>query len=470
MTPQAVKECHLPTVAPNSLLIAITGQGKTLGNSAIARIETCIHQHLAYAQFHAANIVADFVLWFMQTRYDYLRAIAHGGGSTKGALTCGFLKTLPIPVPSRAEQEEIAANREEAGKRDGRVSAPAEAAGRRRLPGAFRGALLPGHGGDFDGIAVRFCKCDFDHCFFESSQRNRIKDAFSMLRAERLEWIAVTLQDVAAERFQGWDRDSKTFDKERRLSSPRYGASKGGQECPPSLFFDDLLDAKVREFNPRYAEAEGALPGQFRHLHTDIYGNRDFVEHLRNRGKFFDHEESRERDLILIHYEFYRVRAEGHNVPVLNPGKGPDQNPRAVAKIVTFESAAQQAVAVVDLSQAYQAAANRLIRTLTLEDRKRLVVTDEVGARQPAELWWFLHTEARVTLSHQNRTATLSRDGKSFTVQLQEPAGAAFEVMDCKPLPTSPNPQPQTSNAGRRKLAVHLRNVENSRVQVMMAP
>ena len=26
-----------------------------------------------------------------------------------------------------------------------------------------------------------------------------------------------------------------------------------------SLFFDDLLDAKVQEFNPRYAEAAGAL-------------------------------------------------------------------------------------------------------------------------------------------------------------------------------------------------------------------
>ena len=51
-----------------------------------------------------------------------------------------------------------------------------------------------------------------------------------------------------------------------------------------SLFFDDLLDAKVREFNPRYGEAEGALLGQFRHLHTDIHGNREFVEHLRNRG------------------------------------------------------------------------------------------------------------------------------------------------------------------------------------------
>ena len=60
-----------------------------------------------------------------------------------------------------------------------------------------------------------------------------------------------------------------------------------------------------------YAEAEGALLGQFppslfsfsgtgRHFSPDIYGNREFVEHLRNRGKFFDHEEKRERDLILI--------------------------------------------------------------------------------------------------------------------------------------------------------------------------
>ena len=100
VTPQAAKECHLPKVAPNSLLIAITGQGKTLGNSAITRIETCINQHLAYAQFHATKIIPDFVLWFMQTRYDYLRSIAHGGGGTKGALTCGFLKTLSL-YPSR---------------------------------------------------------------------------------------------------------------------------------------------------------------------------------------------------------------------------------------------------------------------------------------------------------------------------------------------------------------------------------
>ena len=38
-----------------------------------------------------------------------------------------------------------------------------------------------------------------------------------------------------------------------------------------SLFFDDLPDAKVREFNPRYAEAEGALLGQFRHQYFLVF-------------------------------------------------------------------------------------------------------------------------------------------------------------------------------------------------------
>ena len=107
VTPLAVKECHLPRVAPNSLLIAITGQGKTLGNSAIVRFETCINQHLAYAQFHSEKIIPDFVLWFMQTRYDFLRSIAQSGGSTKGALTCGYLKTHLIPIPEKNEQNEI---------------------------------------------------------------------------------------------------------------------------------------------------------------------------------------------------------------------------------------------------------------------------------------------------------------------------------------------------------------------------
>ncbi len=119
--------------------------------------------------------------------------------------------------------------------------------------------------------------------------------------AEAIGWTIVSREE--AEQRRGFDPEMPPRDR-----------AKGR-----SLFFDDLLDAKVREFNPRDAEAEGALLGQFRHLHTDIYGNppspegyggtsREFGDHLRNRGKFFDHEEK--RDLILIvstertHHEF----------------------------------------------------------------------------------------------------------------------------------------------------------------------
>ena len=92
----------------------------------------------------------------------------------------------------------------------------------------------------------------------------------------------------------GWTFIPREQAEQRRGGTPA--------SSPLSLFFDDLLDTKVREFNPRYTETEDTLLGQFRHLHTNIYGNQEFVEHLRNRGKFLDHEENRERDLILIDY------------------------------------------------------------------------------------------------------------------------------------------------------------------------
>jgi len=60
----------------------------------------------------------------------------------------------------------------------------------------------------------------------------------------------------------------------REETEQRQGIAVIGNYQVASLFFDDLLDAKVRQSNPRYAEAAGALLGRFRHLHTDIYGNR----------------------------------------------------------------------------------------------------------------------------------------------------------------------------------------------------
>ena len=82
-----------------------------------------------------------------------------------------------------------------------------------------------------------------------------------------------------------------------------------------SLYFGDLLHAKVREFNPLYQEAEGALVGQWQRLTSSIAGNREFLNVLRNQSKFFCAEESRERDLLVIDYaDLQRLPGERRNV------------------------------------------------------------------------------------------------------------------------------------------------------------
>ncbi|MBF0427297.1 MAG: hypothetical protein HQL94_00105 [Magnetococcales bacterium] len=70
----------------------------------------------------------------------------------------------------------------------------------------------------FDEIMVRFRKRDFDHCCFESSMRNGVKDQFSDIRAERLDWISEALRDPNSDRFCGWDSQKKHHDRNRRVA------------------------------------------------------------------------------------------------------------------------------------------------------------------------------------------------------------------------------------------------------------
>lgn len=109
VTEHALRQCHLPQIEPGAILIAITGQGKTLGHSAVLGMRATINQHLAYVATDAAQADPYFVRGYLETQYDYLRQVGAGGGSTKGALTCAFLRSMPIPRPSMQEQREIAA-------------------------------------------------------------------------------------------------------------------------------------------------------------------------------------------------------------------------------------------------------------------------------------------------------------------------------------------------------------------------
>lgn len=99
----------------------------------------------------------------------------------------------------------------------------------------------------------------------------------------------------------GWTYiDRSEAEKRRGFNADLYDISDRCRTA--SLYFEDLLYAKVKEFNPQYQETEGALVSLFSKLKTDIYGNRDFVKYLRNEGTFFDKEENRDLNLKLIDY------------------------------------------------------------------------------------------------------------------------------------------------------------------------
>lgn len=110
VTPLALRECHLPQIEPGAILIAITGQGKTLGHCAVLRMRATVNQHIAYVATDLEQADPSFVRGYLETQYDYFRQVGAGGGSTKGALTCAFLRNVPIPLPATLdEQREIAA-------------------------------------------------------------------------------------------------------------------------------------------------------------------------------------------------------------------------------------------------------------------------------------------------------------------------------------------------------------------------
>ena len=70
-----------------------------------------------------------------------------------------------------------------------------------------------------DDIEVKFYSNMFDHCFYESANRQaRDKSILSLNRLEKIYWIKDTLTDPTSIRKQGWDRSNKTYNNSRRVN------------------------------------------------------------------------------------------------------------------------------------------------------------------------------------------------------------------------------------------------------------
>lgn len=71
----------------------------------------------------------------------------------------------------------------------------------------------------FDGVMVHFYENMFKHVFFESADRIQgDKSILSLNRLEKILWIKAALQDPEAILKTGWDKSTKSYFNNRRIS------------------------------------------------------------------------------------------------------------------------------------------------------------------------------------------------------------------------------------------------------------
>ncbi|KIC43849.1 hypothetical protein RA28_19685 [Ruegeria sp. ANG-S4] len=141
------------------------------------------------------------------------------------------------------------------------LNLPDEAAYRAHFNANFVHAEVTTH----HGIRVHFKEADFGHAFFESTQRNGVKDQFSADRSQRMDWILHTINDANADWYKGWIRRTKTYDSTRSVAVAcgdfvvvlRFHARRDGQLAANFMtcYFADNSIGKIRQ-SPAWALEE----------------------------------------------------------------------------------------------------------------------------------------------------------------------------------------------------------------------
>ena len=142
------ENCSVQLLPIGTVLIAMIGEGKTRGQSAILKIDATINQNSAAILLTHGLVVSEYLWRWLQFQYEMTRA--QGSGSGPQALNCQRVRELPFLLPPLAEQHEIVRLVEELLKLTDKIekqvaqgNVQAENLTQAILAKAFRGELAP---------------------------------------------------------------------------------------------------------------------------------------------------------------------------------------------------------------------------------------------------------------------------------------------------------------------------------------
>ena len=104
----ALAECSLTLLPVKTILVAMYGQGKTRGQSAILEIPATTNQ-ACFAILPNDTWDPDFLYLWLISSYQDLRDLSEDRGGNQANLNGALLKALEVPAPSRAQQRNMVA-------------------------------------------------------------------------------------------------------------------------------------------------------------------------------------------------------------------------------------------------------------------------------------------------------------------------------------------------------------------------
>ena len=160
----------------------------------------------------------------------------------------------------------------------------------------------------------------------------------------------------------------------------------------------------------------------------------------------------------------YRYRAEGHNTLVINPGEGPDQVLSSICRVDRFADGTKgDSYAICDMSATYWG--KSVVRGMRMtEDKKWLIIRDEMKLEDTDTGYWFAHTRGNIEILDGGKSATVEMEGDKIYVYIL--GEGEFEVMPARHLYDGHYQEDQRDNSDVNKLTIRFSGSSNVSVAI----
>jgi type I restriction enzyme M protein len=108
LTREAIKDYGLRVYPPDTILVAMYGQGATRGKSALLRVPAAITQNCAGIIIKRPDVLPRYVYYFLRSIYELIRGQEYSGGGVPH-LNLSIVANVRVPIPSVEEQQRVVA-------------------------------------------------------------------------------------------------------------------------------------------------------------------------------------------------------------------------------------------------------------------------------------------------------------------------------------------------------------------------